>query len=293
MSSFEQISGFYDLDYPEDSDRAFLSKLVTAAAPRHVLEIPCGCGRNVAVLLAATSGRVTFMDIAEPMVNGASRRIPDSERDRAGAVVGDMRSLGVSREFDLVVCPREAFQLLDRSDAARALRSMAASITGDGLIVIDLFRFASTPAPASDAPPDYFSPGEPGWVEDWTRSTADGSLTVTRRRRQEVTAGGIHFDMSYTLRAHSERRPRVIDLAFDMTNYSRGGFCRLAAQSGLDVLAAFAGYSGAPAMTSRSLRTVFVLGHERYQKGAERLKRISGQIAAARRASQADEPDAC
>lgn len=291
MDSFEQVSGFYDLDYPDRSDHVFLKQLVSAVDPRQLLEIPCGSGRNVAPLLGSTSRNVTFADLAETMVNQTGRRIPESERGRARAVVGDIRSLGTIGEFDLVICPREAFQLLSRSDAARALSSMAASIASEGLIVIDLFNFTREPASPSDTPPDYFSPQEHGWIEDWTRTTAGGGLTVTRRRRQSFTADGVHFEMRYTLRTAAESRPRFVDLTFDMTNHSHGGFRQLTNQSGLDVLGSFAGYGDAPTLTSRSLRTVFVLGHDRYQKGGKRLNRIRDEIAANRGVSKSHGPD--
>ena len=282
MDSFDQLSGFYHLDYPDTSDHVFLKQLVSAVEPRHLLEIPCGSGRNILPLLDATARRVTFMDLAETMVHETGTRIPECERERARAVQGDIRSLGAIGEFDLVICPREAFQLLSRSDAAQALRSMAASITNEGLIVIDLFKFSPQPASPSDAPPDYFTPTDHGWVADWTRTTGDGSLTVTRRRCQSFTPDGVHLEMRYTLRAPGESEPRFASLAFDLTNYTDDEFHLLASQSTLDVLASFDGYGGAATTAPRSLRTVFVLGHDRGQEAAERLHRVREVIAPGR-----------
>ena len=293
MSSFGPLSDFYEVDYPDSSDHGFLRHLVSAVDPGHLLEIPCGSGRNVAPLLESTSGNVTFADLGQTMVDQTERRIPASERNRVQAVVADMRSLGPIGEFDLVICPREAFQLLNRVEAARALTSMAVRTAGAGLIVIDLFNFTRDPAAPSDAPPDYFSPTEHGWVEDWTRTTADGSHTVTRRRRQSFTTDGVHFEMRYSLRTPAEPDAQFVDLAFDMTNHSPDGLQQLADRSGLDVLAAFAGYNDAPVGTSRSLRTVFVLGRDRQEKGGELLDRIRHQIAADRRIAESDGFDAC
>jgi SAM-dependent methyltransferase len=279
MDSFTQLSGFYDLDYPETSDHVFLAQLVRAVEPRHLLEVPCGSGRNVPVLLDAAAGRVTFMDLAETMAREASQRIPARERGRARAIQGDIRCVGATGEFDLVLCPREAFQLLSAADAARALSSLAASVTEDGLVVIDLFRFSREPSSPSDAPPDYFTPGTRGWVEDWTRTSRDARLTVTRRRRQSFTAEGVHFEMRYALASPGVSEPRSVSLAFDMTNYTQDEFGRLASLAHLDVLAAFDGYGGAAA-ASRSPRTVFVLGHDRCQEAAERVHRIRDVIRA-------------
>ncbi len=281
MGSFAGLSSFYDLDYPDTADHAFLRRLAAAADPGHLLEIPCGSGRNVVPLLQASSRLVTFMDIAGEMAAEAGLRIPAAERTRAQAIPGDITSLPPGGEFDLVICPREAFQLLSQAEAARALRSLAAAITGAGLIVLDLFTFTREPAPPADTPPDYFSPVEHDWVQDWTRTAPGDGLTVTRRRRQRFTAGGVHFEMRYALRVPGEPEPRRLSLEFDMTNHSPRRLRELAAGGGLDVLAAWAGYGAAP---GRSLRTVYVLG--RGQQARERLERVRGQIAADRQAAE-------
>lgn len=279
MSSFDQLSGFYDLDYPDTSDHVFLRQLVSAAGPRHLLEIPCGSGRNVLPLLDATTGLVTFMDLAETMAREADSRIPERERGRARAIQGDIRSLTRSDEFDLVICPREALQLLSRPDAALALRSMAASITAGGLVVIDLYSFSRQPASPLDAPPDYFSPDGHGWAEDWTRAKDDGSLTVTRHRRQTFTSLGVHFEMRYALRTGGSSEPRSVSLVFDVTNYTQAEFSRMARQAGFCVLAAFAGYCGD---AGHSLRTVFVLGRQGANEPPERVNRVREMITAGR-----------
>jgi SAM-dependent methyltransferase len=281
MDSFADLSSFYDLDYPDTADHAFLRRLVSAADPGRLLEIPCGSGRNVVPLLESSSRRVTFMDIAGEMAAEAGRRIPAAQRARARAIPGDITSLPPSREFDLVICPREAFQLLSRAEAARALRSLAAASTGDGLIVLDLFTFTREQARPADTPPDYFSPEEHDWVQDWTRTAPDHSLTVTRHRRQRFTAGGVHFEMRYALRVPGEPEPRRLSLEFDMANHAPQRMRELAAGAGLDVLAAWAGYGAAP---GRSLRTVYVLG--RGQQARERLERVRGQVTADRPAAE-------
>ncbi len=295
MGSFDELSGFYDLDYPDTSDHEFLRRLVTAADPRHLLEVPCGSGRNVVPLLEASRGRVTFADLAESMVGETTDKIPAADRARASAVTGDLTALGYRAEFDLLICPREAFQLLSRTEAAQALSSMAASLSQDGLIVIDLFTFDSRQPAPEDSPPDYFRQGQRGWAEDWTRSTAGQGLTVTRRRRQRLTAAGARFEMSYTVRTAAAPEPQSIELAFEMVNHTREEFGQLAAASGLTVLATLAGYGAAaadrPAEADRSLRTVFVLGQDGVEDGGERLHRIRAVIAPDGAPPEADRAD--
>jgi SAM-dependent methyltransferase len=298
MASFEQLASFYDLDYPDTSDHLFLAEFTRAADPAHLLEIPCGSGRNVAVLLGASSRKVTFADIARTMVDETGRRIPARERARAKAVVADLRAVSQVGTFDLVICPREAFQLLSPSEAAQALRCLAASLTKDGLMVIDVFRFTRDHASPADAPPDYFSPSASAdrWVDDWTRTAADGSLAVTRGRRQRFTPAGVHVEMRYELRDARDAEPARVELEFDMTNYSAEAFGALASRCGLTVLAAYAGYDDAlvaiPAPPRSSLRSVYVLGRDRGQDGAERLNRIREEITADRRIPDADRSDA-
>jgi hypothetical protein len=221
------------------------------------------------------------------MVNETAKRIPASERRRARAVVADMRRLDRRGEFDLVVCPREAFQLLRPAEAPLALESLAASLVDGGLLVIDLFDFVPGPASATDAPPDYFSPQDHGWVEDWTRTNATGELTVTRQRRQAGRDGGVHFEMRYTVKARNRSPARIVDLAFDMTNYTGDELRDLAQRSGLDVLAALAGYGPAAVGAPASRRTVFLLGRGS-QQGRDRVQRVCDEIGAGRRAADDD-----
>ncbi len=279
MDSFDQLADFYDLDYPDTSDHAFLRHLVGVLDPGHLLEIPCGSGRNVMPLLSAAKRRVTFMDLAPAMAARAGERIPPDQRDRARAVPGDLRSVGPEGPFDLVICPREAFQLLSRSDAGQALRSMAGQLTSEGLIVIDIFTFSSRPCGPAGAPPDYFTPGLRDWADDWTRTMSDGS-SLTRRRRHSQSADGVRFEMRYTILGAGLAGPRQLSLEFDMANYGYAEFGELARQSGLDVLATADSYAGGVTTAPRSPRMVFVLGHDRGQQDAERLDRIREAVTA-------------
>lgn len=233
-------------------------------------------------LLAATSRNVTFADVAPGMVSETARRIPPSERHRARAVLADMTALGRRGEFDLVVCPREAFQLLSPPDAARALESLGMSLADDGVLVVDLFDFGDGPVSPADASPDYFSPQDHDWVEDWTRADAARKLTVTRCRRQTRTHGGVHFELRYTV-TRGTSPARTVDLEFDMTNYANDELRALAKRSGLDVLAALAGYGPAAAR-----RTVYLLGHGRSQQGRDRVERVCREVAADRPAPDGD-----
>jgi SAM-dependent methyltransferase len=287
MDGFDQLADFYDIDYPDSSDHSFLTRLASAADPEHLLEIPCGAGRNVTPLLGATWRNVTFADRAQTMVDETAKRIAPSERGRARAVVADMTALGRRSEFDLVICPREAFQLLSPPDAACALESLAASLVGDGVLVIDLFDFGDGPVSPADAPPDYFSPQDQGWVQDWTRADAARELTVTRRRRQTRTDGGVHFELRYAVRGPADVPPRTVDLEFDMTNYPDDEFRELAKRSDLDVLAALAGYGPAVVGAPTARRTVYLLGHGRSQQGRDRVERICREIAADHRTPEA------
>jgi SAM-dependent methyltransferase len=284
MDDFDQLADFYDVDYADSSDHGFLTRLASAADPEHLLEIPCGAGRNVVPLLEATSRNVTFADRAQTMVDETAKRIAPSERRRARAVVANMTELGRRSEFDLVICPREAFQLLSPPDAARALESLGSSLADDGVLVVDLFDFGDGPASPADAPPDYFAPQDHDWVEAWTRADAARELTVTRRRRQTRTGGGVHFELHYAVRGPAGRPLRAVDLEFDMTSYRGDELRELARRSGLEVLAALAGYGPAAVGAPATRRTVYLLGRGRSQQGRDRVERICRQVGADRSA---------
>ena len=287
---YEEIAEFYWLDYDETGDHDFLKTVVESVNPRHVLEIPCGWGRNVVPILGATAGRVTFIDLSEPMTAQTRARIPASDRARARVLAADMRAVDLAAEFDLVICPRETIQMLDRADAGRALRSLGACMTDDGLIVVDLFAFTQSPAPRASAPPDYFEPREHGWQQDWIRNAP--GLSLTRRRRQWFTPSGVHIEYRYLVQAPLRRsEPRSIGLSFDMTNYHVEDFTELARDSGLEVLATFAGYHGAAA-TASDPRTVFVLGRQPGQDNAERVRRLRRAVGADGLGPERDRADA-
>lgn len=294
MGDFDPLAGFYDLDYPDTSDHEFLKLVVVAVDPGRLLEVPCGSGRNVAPLLEAARGQAVFADLAESMVREAQAKIPVPDRGRARVVVADLRSLGSLGAFDLVICPREAFQLVAPADAGLALGSMAAALREGGLVVLDLYRFGPQAAVAADAPPDYFLAGQVSWATDWTRSTPDARLKVRRHRRQRLIGGGVRFELRYAVWDRDAEVtpdsavPQILELDFDLANYSGAEIAALARDCGMAVLAALPGYSSVPS----ALRTVYVLGDERCQQSRERVHRIRAVVGGEVPASEPDRPDA-
>lgn len=290
MGDFDQVAEFYDIDYPDTSDHQFLRRLVDVWAPAHLVESPCGSGRNVPLLLGAATGRVTFVDRSPSMIREARRLIPDRDRARARAVCADMTSLDVGDDVDLLVCPREAFQLLSRSEARRALRLMSAALTDEGLIVVDLFDFAARRVTEDDAPPDYFTPGMHDWTTDWIRTARDGSI-VARHRRHEVVADAVRFEMRYDVHPPVGGRTQTLDLDFAMVTYPRPVFEEMVAACGLETLAVAAGYRGRPSGGRDSARSVYVLGKQTGQQGPDRLDRVHRAITPGERVADRDRAD--
>lgn len=110
-----------------------------------VLDVACGVGRH-AIPLAKKGFRVTAMDYSESYLAEARRR---AKKDGASVrlVQGDMRALGFSRRFDVVLNLWTSFGYCPRlCDDRRTLRSMFRALRPGGMLcleVVDPLRFAA------------------------------------------------------------------------------------------------------------------------------------------------------
>ncbi len=168
---FAAVAPFYDLDLEGyDDDVAWYCQLA-AEADGAVLELGCGTGR-VARALALDGVEVVGVDISAAMLSIASEQ-PGGER--ASWVEGDLRTVDLGREFQLVVIPLGGLQhMAELDDLVAAFRSIRRHLAADGVAVVDV-----------EAPlPDDFTPGPQPLIEHWTREwrpQPDGPvLTVSK-----------------------------------------------------------------------------------------------------------------
>lgn len=163
--SERQLATLYDLLAPwGEPDDQFYLPLVMAA--RSVLDIGCGTGQLLrAARGAGHTGRLVGLDPAGAMLDVARSRT-DIEW-----ILGDLSTVSLDREFDLIVMTGHAFQVFLTDDQLRAaLAAIRAALADDG-------RFAfETRNPAARA---------------WERWTPD-------HIRELITPDGVVVSLSYT-----------------------------------------------------------------------------------------------
>ena len=110
------------------------------APPATVLDAGCGTGR-VAVKLAELGYRCTGIDLDPSMLAEARRAAPELDW-----VAGDLSSYHTDRRYRLIVAAGNVIALLAPGSLDRALVSLTALLSPDGLLVTGFGLDAGTPA---------------------------------------------------------------------------------------------------------------------------------------------------
>lgn len=237
---YRERAAFYAHEHCDTVDQPFLAELARAA-DGPVAEVPCGAGRNLA-LLASTGRQVTGVDLEPEMVSAAKRAVGTTPGIRV--LVGDMRSFTLRERAALVLVPREAFQLLPSYvDALRALRCFRDQLRPDGTVMLDLATFAAGREDEQHLHPTYFDPrlGDGRLAHDWVRKTPHGQLE--RRHWQRQGPDAVTIGYRYEARragdqvAAGEARIRLL-------RYSKERVSALLADSGLRARTLLRDYEG-------------------------------------------------
>jgi SAM-dependent methyltransferase len=113
------------------AEAAFLRRVLPLPEFRRVLDVPCGFGRHMALLV--DSGYDVVGIDNDPTV------VAEAQAEGLDARLGDMRDLRRLREdFDAVVCMWTSFGYFDAETNADVLRGFAARVRPGGRIVLDL-----------------------------------------------------------------------------------------------------------------------------------------------------------
>ena len=115
--SYDLIARFYDHDMGLSApagDVAFYVKAGLEATGR-ILEVGCGTGR-IALPLVEAGCQVLGVDVSLPMLKKMSQnafaRLSRSQQTRLIWACMDMKALGISETFSLILCPYSAFTYL-------------------------------------------------------------------------------------------------------------------------------------------------------------------------------------
>ncbi|MEQ9246235.1 MAG: class I SAM-dependent methyltransferase, partial [Nitratireductor sp.] len=247
-----------DIEYDEGADKDFLRSLI-GPETRTILEIPSGVGRNV--LSIAKSGRsIVAVDREPEMIRRLKERLEEQGLTEVEALVGDLCSLNLGRLFDLILVPREAFQLLhDTADAKRCLLTLRRHLSDRGVLLIDLSPFEPVSAEQSDLAPGYFDPAveDDTWVLEWKRPINE-EQELTRYRSQKRNPNST---IDITFRFLRQCRGATVEetqARISVRTYSAQEFAELCDMAGLQVVSFFGNYEREP-YKAGDPRMLFVL----------------------------------
>lgn len=136
--AYDAMAAIYD-DFNSQNDyfgwfNVLLPKLEQLGLPGKgtLLDVACGTGRAVPPM-QQRGWLIRGFDISPKMVQLARSKYPDVPFD-----VGDMRSLPISGDFDLVWALNDPVNyLLEDGDLQLAIESMGRNLSNDGLLVFD------------------------------------------------------------------------------------------------------------------------------------------------------------
>jgi len=143
--SYDRVACFYDYDMGLNAAAGDVSFYVKAGlkATGKVLEVGCGTGR-IALPLVEAGCQVLGVDVSVPMLQQMSQnalmRLLPSQRTRLRWACMDMKDLGISETFSLVLCPYSAFTyLLEEADRSKFLSRVSHLLSAGGRFILDVF----------------------------------------------------------------------------------------------------------------------------------------------------------
>jgi SAM-dependent methyltransferase len=175
-----------------------------------VLEIACGTGR-VLLPLARAGVQVTGLDVSDTMLGVARRKLaeePPEVSARVTLVRGDMTQFELGKQFDLVIIPFSAFQVLrTRADQRACLERCRTHLKPGRRFAIDVFNpdlgRLTRPQPVQEGPEEFAGPG--GEAVRWSGQTEYDLATQTLRSRwryERTAAGGETTISEHLLELH-------------------------------------------------------------------------------------------
>jgi ubiquinone/menaquinone biosynthesis C-methylase UbiE len=235
-SGWDDYAPFYDWENARTVGRrdvSFWQRLAIAQADP-VLELGCGTGR-IAVPVVRAGARVVGVDLSEPMLSRARRRMARARlAHRALLVRGDIRRLPFRsrRGFGLVMAPYGVLQSLTRErDLRAALESVHRVLRRGGLFGIDLV------------------PDLPRWREYRRRTSLVGprgrsTVKLVESVRQDRARKLTIFDHEYVERRGRARNVHRFTLTF--RTLSVPAMRRRLERAGFRVTAVLGDYRGGP-----------------------------------------------
>lgn len=153
MDNYHRRAQFYRFEYTDMSDFLFLSRFLIGE--KKVLECPCGVGRTLE-LHARFKNRVSFGDKSITMLEGVRKKCVEMGLiNQFNLIHLDITRFDLKEKFDLIIVPKESFQLLTRNKAIKALRCLKQHLSNTGRLLIDVVDLV--PLPTKYSYPEYLT----------------------------------------------------------------------------------------------------------------------------------------
>lgn len=203
MTSYDAIAAIYDVDMARNmafDDVAFYAQRCGAGS--RVLELGCGNGR-ILLDLAAAGHDAVGVDASARMLRVLVQKAQARGIAAPPVCRMDIRALGFTRAFDVVLCPYSlATYLLSDAEFARMTDGVRDCLLPPGRLVIDAF----VPKPVTSMR---------DFVLDYRRSLDDGELTRWKRV-SALDAERNRIERRYERRARDGTLLETIDMVEEL-----------------------------------------------------------------------------
>jgi SAM-dependent methyltransferase len=130
----EYNTEYYDAFTTQTADTRFYARMVTSKTD--VLELGCGTGR-VTSELAGLVNTIVGVDISQTMIDRARQKVGEG----ASFILGDITSLRLERQFDLIIAPFRVMQALEHTAQVDGLFTVIRShLAPGGLAILNVFK---------------------------------------------------------------------------------------------------------------------------------------------------------
>ena len=245
---YEERSQFYQYELVDTIDVPFVKSLIGEETHR-IIEIPCGTGR-IAFEIADEQHSVTAADIEPAMIEQLKKKLEHHPlKAFITPKVADMCKFDFEYKYDLMVVPREAFQLIpDDVSALRALNNFKKHLNQNGQIMIDLYPFGLPIKPLQNIElrPDYYDYDIPDekTVLDWEKEVENG-IYFSRYHKQSHSDEALTKVIYYFKKVDKVRNKNLLDLqsTIELKNYTVESFVELCNKAHLTVDAVYGDYN--------------------------------------------------
>ncbi len=249
--TYQERAQIYDLEYVEYSDQSFLKHYIDKAD--ETLEIPCGTGRNINLYKGKKS---YFLDIEYEMIKEIIKK--KSNDAEFFFMCADICDFNIKKKFDLIIVPREAFQLLISENLAeQALNNLRLHLKDTGRIIIDIYRFGM-PEYNNQAPIYYrYKINENRYIINWAREK--GNYSIKRFSSYQLEEGLLKVKYKYEF---FESGSTLKYSQIQLKNYNYDDFLKLITRSRLQAESVFGDYNFSQ-YKEKDNRMIFVIKKSR------------------------------